>query len=94
MLFTETSGRFNPGRLIATQEVLKYVPREEVLNAYVRHLNCDWGEVPGPAKASNEAALQYGGQLLSAYRSKAGIRFLIITSADRSATTCLMPSDY
>ena len=94
MLFTETSGRFHPGRLVATQGLLQQVPREEILNAYARHLNCDWGEAPKEDKARNESALQHGGHLLSAYRSKSGVRFWIITEADRSITTCLLPSEY
>ena len=46
MLFTETSGRFSPGRLIASEDLLACVAKEELLNAYCHHLNCDWGDVP------------------------------------------------
>ena len=42
MLFTETSGRFSPGRLIASEDLLACVAKEELLNAYCHHLNCDW----------------------------------------------------
>lgn len=41
MLFTETSGRFSPGRLIASEDLLACVAKEELLNAYCHHLNCD-----------------------------------------------------
>ena len=94
MLFTETSGRFNPGRLLATPGLLSAVPREEILAGYARHLNCDWGEVSDADRRSNEYALRHRERLLSVYRSKAGIRFWIITEADRSATTCLLPEEY
>ena len=46
MLFTETSGRLSPGRLIASEDLLACVAKEELLNAYCHHLNCDWGDVP------------------------------------------------
>jgi hypothetical protein len=38
--------------------------------------------------------LAEGERLLSAYRSDRGENFWIITEADRSATTVLMPEDY
>lgn len=94
MLFTETSGCFSPGLLVATPGLLEQVPHEEILAAYTRHLNCDWGDVSDEDKQNNDLALQHGERLLSAYRSKAGVRFWIITEADRSATTCLLPKEY
>ncbi len=92
MLFVETSGRFNPGRLVATPTVLEAVPREELLSCYSRHLRCDWGEVADPS--TNDLAVRTGDRLLSVYRSEAGVMFWIITEADRSATTILLPEDY
>jgi hypothetical protein len=32
--------------------------------------------------------------LLSAYRSSQGVKFWIITEADRTATTILLPNEY
>jgi hypothetical protein len=43
---------------------------------------------------SNNQALQDRGRLLSAYTSQDGTKFWIITEADRSATTFLLPSEY
>ena len=39
-------------------------------------------------------ALAEGGQLLSAYHDRSGRKFWIITEADRSATTLLLPDEY
>lgn len=94
MLFTETSGRLSPGRLIASEDLLACVAKEELLNAYCHHLNCDWGDVPDSVQQSNDYALSHGEALLSVYTSTGGIRFLIVTEADRSATTCLLPEEY
>ncbi len=94
MLFVETSGRFNPGRLVATPAVLEAVPREELLSCFSRHLCCDWGDVSPVDRRSNDQALRNEKRLLSSYKSGAGVRFWIITEADRSATTILLPSDY
>jgi len=35
-----------------------------------------------------------GSRLFSVYHDRAGVRFWIITEADRSATTILLPSEY
>lgn len=94
MLFIETSGKFVPGKLVATPAVLESVPRNELLSAYSRHLCCDWGDVCPQDKQSNDRAIKNGERLFSAYHSRDGIKFWIITEADRSATTVLLPEDY
>ena len=42
----------------------------------------------------NELSLKEGFRLLSVYYTKNGTKFWIITEADRSATTILLPEDY
>ena len=42
---------------------------------------------------ANDAALRHGGRLFSAYGQGAE-RFWVITEADRSATSVLLPDDY
>lgn len=59
-----------------------------------RHLRCDWGEVDSEDAQANDDALQHGDRLLSAYRTSAGAKIWIITEADRSATTILLPEEY
>ena len=60
-----------------------------------RHQAGDWGDLDAHDRAENERALRYGRRLLSAYRlpNDAG-RLWIITEADRSATTLLLPEEY
>jgi hypothetical protein len=52
------------------------------------------GEVGLEDRQEHEFPLHGGFRLLSVYRSSAGEKFWIITEADRSATTVLMPEDY
>lgn len=94
MIIIQTSGCFPPGRLVATPGVLESVPREELLNAYSRHLCCDWGDLCSQDKQMNDWAVKNGARLLSAYQSSGGVRFWIITEADRSCTTLLLPEEY
>jgi hypothetical protein len=45
-------------------------------------------------RAANDDALKAGERLLSVYLSASGITFWVITEADRSVTTVLLPDDY
>jgi hypothetical protein len=59
-----------------------------------RHLTGDWGDLDRHDKRLNEVALTNGGRLFSAYHLADGTKIYIITEADRSATTILLPEDY
>jgi len=65
-----------------------------------RHAAGDWGDLDDEDKQSNNAALQTGARLLSAYVLPDGERIWIITDAEidekhhRQASTFLLPSDY
>ena len=85
---------FDTGRLLATPGVLECVDREDLLMGYLRHISCDWGDVPPEDRRANNRALVEGGRLLSAYHDQRGRKFWIITEADRSATTILLPDEY
>ena len=80
--------------LVATPAVLESVPRHEIFAALDRHQRCDWGDVSPADWKQNDYALKHGLRLLSSYRSESGTKFWIITEADRSATTVLLPEDY
>lgn len=58
-----------------------------------RHLNGDWGDLSDEDKAENEYSVDKDLRLLSAYETPAG-KIWIITEADRSATTILLPEEY
>lgn len=59
-----------------------------------RHARGDWGDLCDEDKAANQEALQEGLRLLSAYRLGDGKKLWVITEADRSATTLLLPEEY
>lgn len=59
-----------------------------------RHLRGDWGELDIADVASNELALLLRRRLLSSYVIPGGGRVWIITEADRSVTTIMLPEDY
>jgi DNA primase len=82
------------GRLLSTPNALAKIPNHEILAAIARHQSGDWGDVDKEDWATNERALKEGTRLFSVYHSLAGLKFWLITEADRSATTVLMPEDY
>ena len=59
-----------------------------------RHVRGDWGDVPEADKEENNFSLQHGFRILSSYTTKAGERIWVLTEADRSATTILLPDEY
>jgi len=59
-----------------------------------RHVVGDWGDVDEDDRAENELSVREGFRVLSAYHLRDGTRIWIITEADRSSTTILLPSEY
>ena len=90
---TATSTRFHLGQVVTTANALSILTPEEMSQGLARHAKCDWGNVCQDSVEQNNQALQDGSRILSAY-GEGRRRFWIITEADRSATTILMPEDY
>lgn len=59
-----------------------------------RHASGDWGELDEIDCRRNDRAVAEGTRILSAYRTTKGVRLWVITEADRSATTILLPEEY
>ena len=90
----ELQPKFPLGEIVATPNALNRIPNDEILNALSRHANGDWGTLDPEDWQSNERALKGEGRLFSAYLSIHNVKFWIITEADRSVTTVLLPEDY
>lgn len=84
---------FPLGLLVSTASARARLTTEEVLTGLRRHAAGDWGDLCPEDAMANDHALRHGGRLFSAYGSGAG-RFWVITEADRSVTTVLLPEDY
>lgn len=80
--------------MVATPGAIESIPPSEMLRGMRRHANCDWGDLDVEDRQANDAALKSGGRLVSSYRTESGTKFWIITEADRSATTVLLPEEY
>lgn len=85
---------FELGRLLMTPGVQEKIPPNEMLHALGRHVRRDWGDLDDEDRRANDLSVSDGSRLLSAYHSKEGVKFWIITESDRSATTVLLPDEY
>jgi hypothetical protein len=83
------------GKVVATPGALKLLSEmgKDPFGYIARHAAGDWGELCAFDRRQNEIALRDGYRVLSSYDVLAG-RVWIITEADRSVTTILLPEEY
>ena len=88
--------RFSLGKVVATPGALEALEQsgQSAFEFISRHSAGDWGIVDSEDKAANDQSLIDGSRILSAYRTSKGEKLWVITEADRSATTILLPEEY
>lgn len=86
---------FALGQIVATPAVLAHLNEHRIHpDTYIRRHQCgDWGNVPSEDAGENDFSVLNGLRVLSSYEIAAE-RVWIITEADRSVTTLLMPNEY
>ena len=86
---------FALGQTVATRGALEAMQRLEVspFALLSRHQRGDWGNLDKEDKQANDQALTLGDRIFSAYQLETA-KFWVITEADRSATTILLPEEY
>ena len=87
---------FALGQLVATPGALAKFEEagQRPMEFLARHAAGDWGQVGPEDWRANDRAIAEGTRLLSAYQLDTGVKIWIITEADRSATTILLPEEY
>ena len=86
--------KFRLGQIVSTPNALSRLTQEDILMGIRRHQAGDWGDVTENSRQANERALIEHTRLLSVYHAVSGTKFWLITEADRSVTTVLLPEDY
>ncbi len=96
VVLNRTKPKFSLGRVVATPGALAAlkVSGQTPDQLLRRHVTGDWGDISPEDRHANDDALASGARLLSSYRTSLGIKIWIITEADRSATTLLLPDEY
>lgn len=88
--------KFPLGQVVATPGAIDaVVEAEQSIWFYLtQHNNGDWGEVCPEDAKENEYSLGRHLRLMSVYTLSTGVKIWIITEADRSVTTVLLPEEY
>ena len=86
--------KFRLGKIVSTPNALSQLTQDDILIGLKRHQGGDWGDLTEDDRQANERALIEGTRLFSVYHSVGGTKFWLITEADRSVTTVLLPEDY
>jgi len=91
-----SGAKFPVGRVVATPAALQALAESGQQPEFFldRHVRGEWGDVSDGDWQANQDALIHGDRLLSAYKTLLGSQVWIITEADRSATTILLPDEY
>ena len=92
---TDNAPLFRLGRTVATPGAIDLAQRAGVSLASLldRHVSGDWGDLSDADRLANELAMHGDVRVFSAYQTDAG-RLWVITEADRSSTTVLLPDEY
>ena len=87
---------FPLGQVLATPGALELLQIYQLspLSFIQRHVVGDWGDICAEDRQVNADALQYGYRLMSVYAITPTETLWIITEADRSCTTLLLPQEY
>ncbi|MFC5430776.1 hypothetical protein ACFPTO_18520 [Paraburkholderia denitrificans] len=88
--------RLKLGVLVATPGALQALQAVDVsvFRLVNRHARSDWGDVDDADRQQNDFAAANGERVLSCYRLWNGRCIWIVTEADRSLTTVLLPDEY
>ncbi|MDR3480343.1 MAG: hypothetical protein P4L91_06470 [Burkholderiaceae bacterium] len=86
---------FHAGQLLATPGAMALLDASGVTpwSLLLRHVRGDWGNVSAEDQLENRLALQHGDRLLSCYLV-GGEKIWLITEANRSSSTLLLPNEY
>jgi hypothetical protein len=87
---------FPLGQIVGTPGAIEALEQagQDPLDLLTRHVAGDWGELDEEDRAENDFSVKNNLRIMSAYTLENGIKIWVITEADRSATTFLLPSEY
>ncbi len=93
---TLKEGLFPLGQTVITPGAIEALAQAEQHpgDFLTRHLAGDWGELCKEDQKANQEALETDLRLMSVYTTRNQTKLWIITEADRSVTTILLPEEY
>ena len=95
-MLNESKVLFPPGNVyltIGAKEALTESSQQP--NEFLaRHQSGDYGDICEDDKRENELSVKEGFRILSSYKTSQGVKIWVITEANRSSTTVLLPIEY
>ena len=93
---TTKQALFSLGQIVATPGALAALEKagQQPHEFLSRHVHGEWGNVPDEDRTENQFSLERGFRLLSSYCTAANETVWVITEADRTVTTLLLPEEY
>lgn len=88
------TAKFRVGKIVTAANALSQLTQEDILLGIQRHQAGDWGDLYEHERKANDCAIADGTRIWSVYHTGKGMKFWIITEANRSATTVLLPDKY
>lgn len=87
---------FSLGQVVATPGALQALQDagQDAAVLLSRHITGDWGDLDEEDKQQNDFSVKQGLRILSAYTLNTDVKIWLITEADRSVTTFLLPDEY
>lgn len=87
---------FSLGQLVATPGALAALEKtgQSPAEFLAQHVRGEWGDLSDDDRKENHYSLEHRLRLLSSYRTNANETIWVITEADRSVTTLLLPSEH
>jgi hypothetical protein len=84
------------GQVVATPGAIEAMRESGQTPGYFldQHASGNWGVVDGEDWAANDQAVRGGDRILSTYVTLKGKKLWVLTEADRSVTTLLLPEEY
>ncbi len=85
---------FELGIVVATPSAVEHMTPDWAASVLNKHTTGDYGDIPAEDATLNDKAIHNGSRLISSYHAPDGEKIWVITEADRSVTTFLLPSEY
>lgn len=93
---TRNTSRFQLGQVLLTPGTIEALSEAgQMPNEFLRrHARLEQGELSGEDHKENLYSVDKRLRIFSAFKTAQGVKLWVITEADRSATTILLPSEY
>ena len=92
----QTEPLFEIGQVVATPGALEALKAagQDPAELLSRHVTGDFGDIPDEDRQENELSIEKGFRIMSAYTLSTDEKVWLITEADRSSSTFLLPEEY